>query len=149
MKLNRHLVVPLILLVPVSSILSQPTVTKQPTDQSVSLGANVTFGVAASAAVPLSYQWRFNDWDIPGAMAATLAITNISLSNAGDYTVIVTDTTGSVTSKVATLEVDSAFTKITSGAIVTDRGDFQAAGWADFNNDGYEDLFVVNFGTSV
>ena len=37
-----------------------------------------------------------------------------------------------------------SFTKITSGAIANDSGWCYGCCWADFNNDGYQDLFVVN-----
>lgn len=37
------------------------------------------------------------------------------------------------------------FTRITTGAIATDEGDSWSAAWGDYNNDGFEDLFVANF----
>ena len=52
----------------------------------------------------------------------------------------------SSTSRVATLSVDPTFTKITDGAIVTDTGLFGGSSWADYNNDGFPDLLVSNFG---
>lgn len=53
-----------ILLLAASTSLSQPIVTQQPTNQSVSLKANVTFRVTATGAAPLSYQWRFDAVDL-------------------------------------------------------------------------------------
>jgi uncharacterized repeat protein (TIGR01451 family) len=41
---------------------------------------------------------------------------------------------------------DGSFTKITSGAIVTDRGDAHGSAWADWDNDGDLDLFVARDG---
>ena len=39
---------------------------------------------------------------------------------------------------------DGTFTKVTSGDIVTDEASSLAAAWADYDNDGYIDLFVAN-----
>ena len=39
---------------------------------------------------------------------------------------------------------DGTFTSITTGPIVNDRGTFIAAAWADYDNDGWLDLFVGN-----
>src|SRR5262245_22034475 len=128
------------------SALSQPTITKQPADQSVSLGASVTNQVVVTGTAPFAYQWNFNDAPLTSATNRTLALTNVLSSAAGGYSVIVFDAAGSAaTSRVAMISVDPTFFKITTGAIVTDRGDFQAAGWADYDNDGWQDLLVVNF----
>jgi hypothetical protein len=69
------------------------------------IGDNVTFAVVAGGASPLRYQWRFNGADIPTATGASLALTNLQLSQAGNYDVIVWNNSGSVTSAVATLTV--------------------------------------------
>jgi hypothetical protein len=39
---------------------------------------------------------------------------------------------------------DGTFTRITSGAIATDIGNGHGCGWADYDNDGFLDLFVAN-----
>jgi len=71
-----------------------------------------------------------------------LSMTNVQLTNAGGYDVVVADMSGSVTSSVATLTVDPTFTKITTGSIVTDKNSYWNGSWADYDNDGYLDLFV-------
>src|SRR5881396_3229692 len=83
----------------------QPTITKQPTNQSVSLGASAKFQVtAASTSPPILFQWRFATTNVPNATNSSLALTNIQITTAGDYDAILTDSSGSVTSQVAHLE---------------------------------------------
>ena len=52
---------------------------------------------------PLSYQWRFNGMDLAGATRSTLILTNVQLSQAGWYSVVLTNVYGSVTSSPAQL----------------------------------------------
>ena len=85
-----------------------PTITTQPTSQSVTAGANVSFTIAASGTAPLSYQWRLNGANISGATSATLNLTSVATNQAGNYTCVVTNTAGSVTSSAATLTVNPA-----------------------------------------
>lgn len=40
---------------------------------------------------------------------------------------------------------NGTFTKITTGAIVNDAGDSRGCQWGDYDNDGWLDLFVVNY----
>jgi ASPIC and UnbV/FG-GAP-like repeat/Immunoglobulin domain len=129
----------------VSSVVAQPIITNQPSDVSVSLGANVTFQVSVkSAAPPLSYLWQFNDLKLLSATNRSLTVTNVQIPSAGPYTVVVADSSGSLTSRVARLEVDPTFTKITTGAIVNDSGASVGCAWGDYDNDGFVDLFVTN-----
>jgi hypothetical protein len=71
-------------------------------------------------------------------------VTNIQLINAGEYDAVLSDNSGSVTSRVAHLEVDPAFIRITAGSIVTDAANGQACARGDYNNDGFIDLYVTN-----
>jgi hypothetical protein len=81
-------------------------ITTQPASQTVFAGTTANFSVTAAGEPPFTYQWRFNGVDINGATASTLSIPNVQASNAGDYTVIVTDGCGaSITSAIATLTV--------------------------------------------
>jgi endonuclease/exonuclease/phosphatase family metal-dependent hydrolase len=87
---------------------SSPIITPQPQSQAVSLGASATFLVAATGTAPLSYQWFFNtNAAIPGAISNSLTIANAQLTNAGAYSVVVSNSVGSATSAVAILTVIS------------------------------------------
>jgi energy-converting hydrogenase Eha subunit E len=82
------------------------SITVQPTNQTVIAGMTTSFAVEAAGAAPLSYQWWFDATNtISGATNATLVLTNVQASEAGDFSVIVTNVAGSVTSVVATLTV--------------------------------------------
>jgi hypothetical protein len=53
----------------------------------------------------LSFQWLLNGTDIPGATNAILSFPTIQATNAGNYSVVVTNAAGAVTSSVAILTV--------------------------------------------
>jgi len=83
-----------------------PQVETQPADQYVAVGGSATFSVAASGSSTVSYQWNFNGSAIPGATGSSYTVTNAQASNAGPYTVTLTDADGSVTSEAANLYVN-------------------------------------------
>ena len=89
-------------LVPFSS---PPTITTQPTNQTVNAGSTAIFSVVASGTAPLSYQWSFNTTNIVGATNATLTLASVQPANGGTYAVTVTNAYGSVASSNATLTV--------------------------------------------
>jgi autotransporter-associated beta strand protein len=81
-----------------------PSVIQQPQPQTTLLGQNASFAANAVGTPPLSYQWYFNEnAAISSAQNKTLSVVNTTASNAGDYTVVVTNIYGSTTSAVATL----------------------------------------------
>ncbi len=81
-----------------------PTIVTPPASQSAAVGSSVSFNVTAGGTPPLNYQWQVNTTNITGATNATLTLTNISITEAGSYTVTVTNTLGS-TNATATLTV--------------------------------------------
>ncbi|MBV9928552.1 MAG: immunoglobulin domain-containing protein [Acidobacteria bacterium] len=82
-----------------------PTITTQPASQTKNVGEGVTFTVVAGGTAPFDYQWQKNGADIAGATAASLTLSNLQLSNAGDYSVEVSNDAGIATSDPATLTV--------------------------------------------
>jgi hypothetical protein len=87
------------------TVIEPPEITTQPTDLSVVQGSNATFTVEATGLEPLYYQWQFNGTNISAATATSYAVINAQLSNAGNYTVVITNADGSVTSTQAVLTV--------------------------------------------
>jgi len=94
---------------------STPVILTQPQSQAVSVGANVQFSVTASGSPEPTLQWFRNGSAISGATGSTLTLTGVLSSDAGDYTVTVSNVLGSVTSNKATLTV-SAAAAVTSSA---------------------------------
>lgn len=82
-----------------------PTLTLQPVSQSVCEGTAVAMSVSATGQAPITYQWRKDSIDIPGATNSTLNIDPVLLTDAGDYDAVVTDACGQDVSAVATLTV--------------------------------------------
>src|SRR5206468_2375479 len=88
-----------------------PTITRQPASRSVDAGTTVRFKVEAAGTPPLSYQWQFNGVGLTngssarGATTASLTLTNVQPAQAGNYTVVVSNAAGSVTSSNALLTV--------------------------------------------
>ncbi|MGH7972214.1 MAG: immunoglobulin domain-containing protein, partial [Limisphaerales bacterium] len=106
---------PLLLTLAAASTHAQPVITRQPTNQSVSLGASVSFQVSATTTnPPLHYQWRFATTNLPAATNASIILTNIQVAQAGAYDALVSDSSGSTLSHAAYLDVDPTFTKITA-----------------------------------
>ena len=84
---------------------SLPVITSQPSSLTVAVGGSATFSVVASGPGTLTYQWRFNGAPITGATASSYSIASVQSANAGNYDVIVSNASGSVTSSVAVLTV--------------------------------------------
>jgi alpha-tubulin suppressor-like RCC1 family protein len=68
---------------------SPPVFTKQPTNITVYLGESVTFRTTATGPAPLNYQWRYNNTNISGATSNSFTIPAVALTQAGDYSVMV------------------------------------------------------------
>jgi hypothetical protein len=89
-----------------------PLITTQPAGRTNLAGSTATFTVSAAGTTPLGYQWVKNASqyltdtnNISGARTNTLTLTNVAPSDAGTYTVVVTNPAGSVISAPAILTV--------------------------------------------
>ncbi len=81
-----------------------PVVLTQPASHTVRAGSEATFSVVASGRPPLSYQWWADGAPVSGATGRTLTLVNPTAGAQGtDYSVVVANASGSVTSQVATL----------------------------------------------
>jgi|GEM_PF-1516636 len=86
-----------------------PVMSTQPQNQTVVSGTSVTFSATFTGAAPFTYQWRLNGTDIPNATGATLNLTNVSGTDEGSYTLVVSNASSSATSAAASLTVQESF----------------------------------------
>jgi len=96
-----------------------PSFTTQPTSQTVTVGASVTFTAAATGSPTPTYQWQKGAANIAGATSASYTIASAAAGDAGTYTAIATNSAGSATSAAATLTVNPAPPTATAPTITT------------------------------
>ncbi len=96
-----------------------PVIVTQPVASSANAGATVTFSVVVTGTAPLSYQWRRNGGDLIGETNASLRLPQVRAANAGDYSVVVGNSVGSVNSVIAALTVNTppAFVGIKAASV--------------------------------
>jgi hypothetical protein len=92
-----------------------PVITTQPASLVVNVGANATFTVVATGTPAPTYRWFKNDVALEGATSASLALSSVKISDAGSYTVKVSNHAGAVTSAAAALTVNAVAGVITAG----------------------------------
>lgn len=100
-----------------------PTITSQPVGVTVTAGSNTSLSVTATSSQYLNYQWQKEGTAIPEATNATLSLPNISVQDAGNYNVLVSNNLGSVLSKTVAVNVNyptlpaglASFTTIDAG----------------------------------
>ncbi|MBA4147489.1 MAG: fibronectin type III domain-containing protein [Verrucomicrobia bacterium] len=84
---------------------SAPVITAQPDPVSVYPEQSANFSVAISGEAPFFYQWRFQGTDIPNETNATFIIPSVQTTQVGNYSVLVTNSFGGVTSSNALLSI--------------------------------------------
>ena len=85
-----------------------PVIDAQPQNVTVAPGDTAMFSVVAYGSVTLTYHWYFNtNTPVPNATNSVLTLTNVQGSNAGVYSVIVSNTAGFITSTNASLALST------------------------------------------
>jgi len=85
-----------------------PTITTQPTAQTVVVAGMATFTVVAAGTAPLSYQWQKGGVNIDGATVASYTTPPTVIGdNGATFAVVVTNSAGSVTSNSVALTVQA------------------------------------------
>lgn len=100
---------------PVSITDQAPVITVPPTDQTVAVGAGVTFAVTVSG-TNLKYRWLKNDIELPQAVAtnATYTIPAAKMTDAGAYKIRLSNSAGTVISTPVTLTVTQSAPTVTA-----------------------------------
>lgn len=91
-----------------SPVLVPPSITQQPADSTAIEGGPASFTVNVTGSAIIGFQWKFNGTNLPGATNSTLTLNNLSLNQAGAYSVTVTNIAGTADSIAALLTVYGA-----------------------------------------
>jgi hypothetical protein len=93
---------------------TRPAISQQPSNVTVTVGQTATFTVVATGSATLSYQWQKATAPIAGATSASYTTAPTTGSdNGSQFTVVVSNSAGSVTSSAAKLTVSSVVTSTT------------------------------------
>ena len=90
----------------------------QPASQTVTVGQSATFAADVAATPAPTYQWKKNGAAIPGATSVSYTIAAAQTSDAGTYTLVITNSAATVTTNDATLTVNPV-SGLTAPAITT------------------------------
>jgi hypothetical protein len=85
-----------------------PYFVQQPAGATLRAGANFTLTALARGSEPITYQWLRNGVQLQGDFQSSLALSNLTETNSGNYALVAFNASGSCTSLVATLVVTSA-----------------------------------------
>lgn len=82
-----------------------PSILRVQGEKSVALGATTTLSVVAEGTAPFTYRWKKDGVPLADATGADLVLTQVGMTDAGSYTVMISNAAGSVTALVGQLSV--------------------------------------------
>src|SRR5690606_30701090 len=91
----------------VIQVIQLPKIVQAPAASNVNEGAVLFLSVEASGTGPLAYQWLKNGTSIAGATSASFVVNSATASDAGNYSVRVSNAAGNVTSSAAAVTIVS------------------------------------------
>ena len=120
-----------------------PSITTQPLSQTVTPGQTATFSVAGTGTAPMSYQWQKNGAAISGATSSTYQTPAATVSdNGSQFTVVLSNSAGSVTSSSGTLTVNT-------GTLLLAANPTQVSfGSVNVSSNNVQNVMVTNSGSS-
>lgn len=86
---------------------SAPVITAHPQSKTVAQNGSITLLASASGSPTPTFQWRKNGVSLAGKTASSLLITNFTVSDAGDYMVVASNSVGTASSTTATLAMNT------------------------------------------
>ncbi len=118
--------------------LTVPSIVTQPKDALLPPRATVRFHVVASGSGALNYQWRHNGTNIASATNDSLEVAGLvsALTNYGQYSVVIANSAGSVTSSNATILADTDSDGMADALEIQYFGGLDQNPWDDFDGDG-------------
>lgn len=128
------------------TVIDPIAITSQPASRTFAIGASAAFAVGVTGTSP-AYQWRRNGLDIPGASSSAYVMTNIQFTNAGSFTVMISNTLNVVTSAPGALTVVAQVNLHPTNLVVLRGGD-GAQALANAGSPIFLDQFTTN-GTYV
>jgi hypothetical protein len=90
---------------PVNSGVTAPFILLQPKGQTVPTGGSASFTVFRAGIGPMTFQWRLNGTNLSGATGSSLRLTNVQVTDAGNYSVVLSNSAGTLSSSNAFLNV--------------------------------------------
>ncbi len=99
-----------------------PAIVSHPLAVTAAAGGTAALTVVATGSPEPTYQWRKDGVSIAGATDATLRLTNTTAANAGSYTVLVSNSVGSLPSSAATLTVGAGEGRLANLSVRTNLG---------------------------
>ncbi len=106
----------------IQAFANAPAISAQPISQAIASGGTVVFRAAASGNPAPAYQWFLNGAKITGASGSMFVINGATPADAGVYSCVAANASGSITSTAATLAISATadFGRLSNLSILTD-----------------------------